>query len=95
MRARVVATDRIAAAALIVAAITGELLQSVHFWHVIWLVVTMLRGPFTGDHASSARHCYPCSFPHPDHFANLRGNCRAPGACGLPHRFPPLCPADP
>jgi hypothetical protein len=37
---------------------------------VIWLVVTMLRGPFTGDQASSARHYYPYFFLDPDHFAN-------------------------
>jgi hypothetical protein len=37
---------------------------------VIWLAVTMLRGPFTGDQASSARHYYPYFFLDPDHFAN-------------------------
>jgi hypothetical protein len=36
---------------------------------VIWLAITMLRGPFTGDQASSARHYYPYFFLDPDHFA--------------------------
>jgi len=33
---------------------------------VVWLVVTLTRGPFTGDQASDAVHYYPYGFLDPD-----------------------------
>jgi hypothetical protein len=33
---------------------------------VVWLVVTLARGPFTGDQASDAVHYYPYGFLDPD-----------------------------
>lgn len=33
---------------------------------VVWLAVTLLRGPFTGDQASDAVHYYPYGFLDPD-----------------------------